>query len=58
MLLFSTLLERINKSMTKDTFISSSLSGIRAAHIENNIIPDMVWNGRKEISVWKRRTVA
>jgi len=48
MLLFSTLLD-INKSMTKDAFIQLVIEWNQGSPHENNIIPDMVWNGERNI---------
>ena len=48
MLLFSTLLD-INKSMTKDAFIQLVIEWNQGSQHENNIIPDMVWNGERNI---------
>lgn len=48
MLLFSTLLD-INKTMTKDAFIQLVIEWNQESPHENNIIPDMIWNGKRNI---------
>lgn len=48
MLLFSTLLD-INKTMTKDAFIQLVIEWNQESPHENNIIPDMLWNGKRNI---------
>lgn len=48
MLLFSTLLN-INKSMTKDAFIQLVIEWNQGSPHENNIIPDINWNGERNI---------
>ena len=46
--LFSTLLD-INKTMTKDAFIQLVIEWNQESPHENNIIPDMIWNGKRNI---------
>lgn len=48
MLLFSTILN-IKKSLTKDAFIKLVIEWNQGSPHSNNIIPDMVWNGEKNI---------
>lgn len=48
MLLFSTLLD-IKKKMTRDTFIRLVIAWNQSSPHVNNIIPDIKWNGEKNI---------
>lgn len=48
MLLFSTILD-INKTMTKDAFISLVIEWNQGSPHANNVIPNIVWNGERNI---------